>query len=186
MNAPHRVKTYFDVLNRKKEARINNEDQFLSEQVYLEFVKKTVIACADVVFTIPGDRAIYLAKRSALPMRGIWNFGGRIFFNDKTPEESVSRCILKETGFKIDPDRLHFLRVNYYSWDIVKQGSFPGKNLSIVYRCDVSSEEIEKMSQGLIESEYDKAFGIQRFDYERLIHEDVHEAMLDLFNQVFI
>ena len=78
------------------------------------------------------------------------------------------------------------MRVNYYSWQIVAQGNFPGKNLGITLVCSVSQEEIEEMRKGLSEKEYDKKFGIQRFDRERLIGEDVHEAMIDLFNQIFL
>ncbi len=162
------------------------ENQWIEDSVYAQIVEKTIITCTDTVFVIPGDTAIYLAKRSVLPMKGVWCFGGRMFFNDKTPQDSVSRCIKTETGLLIDPSRFVFVCMNLYSWVVVAQGNFPGRNLGITHMCYVNYEEIKQMLQRLNSSEYDMAFGIQRFDRDRLIHENVHKALLRIFDEIFL
>lgn len=165
---------------------VKTENQWIEDSVYAQIVEKTIITCTDTVFVVPGDRALYLAKRSALPMRGVWCFGGRMFFNDKTPQDSVSRCVKSETGLFIDPSRFMFVCVNLYFWAVVAQGNFPGRNLGITHVCYVDNEEIDQMTMGLSEKEYDTQFGIQKFDRERLIHENVHRAMLRTFNEIFL
>lgn len=160
-------------------------DQFISAETYLEVVQKLIIPCVDTVFTVKGEKALYLAKRLALPLQGIWLLGGRMFFNDRTPEESISRSVKSETGLEISPNRFTFVRTNLYSWVRVAQGDFPGRSIGLTYSCEVTAEEISQMAAGLAASEYDTKFGIQRFNCQRLASAGVHPALIDLFNQMF-
>lgn len=161
-------------------------DSWISDTAYNETVRKMPIPCTDALITLAGDdQAVYLGKRSAFPMQGIWCLGGRIFFNDQSMEESIARCVEIETGCRFAPERFKYLRTNMYSWVKTAQGDFPGKNLAPLYRLEVTTEEMQAMSAGLKPSEYDPTFGLQRFSRSRLLDERVHEAMLDAFDQLF-
>lgn len=177
------VRAYRDLL--APDVEVNVRDQWIGDAAYLELVQKTPIPCTDVVLTMGNDRAIYLGKRSTFPMCGIWGFGGRIFFNDKTLEESVARCLQLETGVHLKSKRFVYVCTHFYSWVKVAQGDFPGKNLAITYSCRVTEAEMSKMVHGLSAKEYDREFGIQRFDRIRLIDEAVHPAMLDIYDELF-
>lgn len=136
--------------------------------------------------TVVNDvQAVYLAQRSAYPMKGIWCFGGRMFFNDDTPEDSVSRCVETETSVRLRVERFECIATNLYSWHRTAQGNFPGKNFAPLYKAEVTTEELDQMRRGLRSSEYDKGFGIQRFCRERLIDENVHPAMVDAFDLIW-
>jgi len=161
-------------------------DEWVSDQTYKEVVQKTVISCTDAIVTVIGDYgAVYLTKRSVYPMKGLWCLGGRIFFNDKTLEESVARCIALETSLQFSQNRFRFICTHLYSWNKTNQGDFPGRNLAPLYVLEVSKEELVLMSGGLKQTEYDIEFGFQRFSRERLIDERVHPAMLDAFDDIF-
>ena len=178
-----KVITYCDPM--APELDFLNSDQWISNSAYLEVVKKTIITCTDIVLYKTNDRAIYLAKRSVLPMLGIWCFGGRMFFNDHDPEASAARCLKTETGLELNPQRFEFIRTNLCLWAKVAQGDFPGKNLVMVYGCAVTEAEIKQMAQGLAWQEYDRDFGIQRFDFNRLTDCQVHPALVDIYKQLF-
>lgn len=179
------LRSYRDPLEPGRAVRTRNE--WISATTYAEMVEKTPIPCTDAILTRKGDNgAIYLAKRIAFPMAGIWCLGGRIFFNDETLEDSVSRCVYLETGVKINPARFECIgHLHLYSWVKTAQGDFGGKNLATTFRLEITDAEMEKMASGLQPKEYDQQFGIQRFDRRRLIDENVHPAMLDLFNDMF-
>jgi len=118
-------------------------------------------------------------------MAGVWCLGGRVFFNDDSPEVSIARCVKLETGVSLDPKRFVYLRTNLYSWVKVAQGDFGGKNFAATYNVEVSSEELTQMAHGLKKEEYDPVFGFQRFCRERLVDESVHPAMLDIYDQLW-
>lgn len=179
------LRSYRDPLAPGKVVRIRSE--WISDPTYAEMVQKTPIPCTDVIITLDGDdQAIYLAKRTAFPMAGIWCLGGRMFFNDETLEDSAARCIYLETGVRIDPVRFeHIGPLHLYSWVKVAQGDFGGKNLATTFRLTVNAKELELMKIGLQSREYDPQFGMQRFDRNRLVDENVHPAILDLFDNIF-
>jgi hypothetical protein len=177
------VRMYHDPLDPKRE--VNVRDPWISKQAYDEVVQKMPISCTDSVFTVRNDNALYLAMRSAYPMKGVWCFGGRIFFNDRSIEESVARCVDLETGHRIPVERFDFVAIHYYTWVKTAQGDFGGKNLAVTFRCEVTPAELDLMRAGLVASEYDRTFGIQRFDRKRLIDECVHPAMRDLYDDIF-
>jgi hypothetical protein len=165
---------------------VRGRDTWLSDTTYLEMVQKVPIPCTDAILTVADDRAIYLGKRVAFPMAGIWCLGGRIFFNDESLEDSISRCLQLETGVTINPGRFEDIGTSHlYSWVKVAQGDFGGKNLAITFKLEVSRKELQKMAAGLSPKEYDPTFGLQRFSRERLVDEVVHPAMIDLFDDIF-
>lgn len=167
-------------------APVTIEDSWIDDNIYLQIVQKTIIVCTDTVFIVEGEDAIYLAKRSVLPMKGIWCFGGRMLFNDPTPNDSVSRCVKRETGLLIDPKRFKQLSVNLYSWNRILQGDFPGRNLGIMFSCKVSLEEIDQMAKGLSDKEYDISFGIQPYNRFRVVEEKLHRALDNAYAACFL
>lgn len=178
-----KIRTYADP--EAPEVTVRIKDQWISDSSYRETVQKMIIPCTDVILTRAGDQALFLGKRSTYPMKGIWCLGGRIFFNDLTPEDSIARCLNLETGVSIPAKRFEYLCTNFYSWTKVAQGDFFGKNMAATYHCVVTDEELHTMACGLVAAEYDKEFGLQRFDRARLVDERVHQAMLDIFDQLF-
>jgi len=179
----NKIRTYNDPLSPDFQPRVSNG--WISDEAYREMVQKMPITCTDVVFIVKNDKAIYVGKRIALPMSGIWIFGGRMNFNDNSFEESLSRIMEIEVSHAIDPKRFNYLCTNLYSWVVVAQGNFPGKNVGITYSCEVTKEELEKMSKGLNPKEYDLEFGIQRFDRDRLINGRIHPALVDIYRDLF-
>lgn len=178
-----KLRSYNDPLSPSVTPHIR--DQWIGDDAFSEVVRKMPIPCVDTVFIKPDDQAIYLGRRTALPMRGIWCFGGRIFFNDADMNSAISRIMEMETGLRISPERFEYLCTHFYSWIIIAQGSFPGKNLAATYSCQVTEEELEQMQAGLKQTEYDREFGIQRFDRNRLVDEKVHPALIDMYMDLF-
>lgn len=178
------LRSYRDPLAPGMVVRVR--DEWISDTTYEEMVHKTPIPCTDAILIVPDDNAIYLGKRIAYPMAGIWCLGGRIFFNDETLEDSISRCTYLETGVKFNSARFESIGPPHlYSWVKTAQGEFGGKNLAITFTLKVSPKEIQEMAQGLQPKEYDRQFGLQRFSRERLVDEGVHPAMIDLFDDIF-
>jgi hypothetical protein len=177
------VNSYRDPL--APDVEVSTRDQWISQEAYSEVVQKSIVPCTDVVFLNKKEKVLYLGKRSVLPMKGIWFMGGRMFFNDRSPQESIARCVEMETGVRIKLERFEFICTNLYSWIKVAQGDFPGKNLGLTYGCDITAAEVEQISHGLSATEYDKEFGLQRFDRARLVDAKVHPAIIDIYDQLF-
>lgn len=178
------VRYYLDPLAPRRIPSIG--DSFISGPSYTEMVRKSVIVCTDIVLTLVGDKALYLAKRAVYPMKGIWVLGGRVWFNDESLEESVVRCVYDKTGQEFGASRFKLLKEPHmYSWIKTRQGDFPGKNLAFTFQLEATGEEIEKIAENLSASEYDRSFGIQCFSRERLVTENVHPMLLDLFDEIF-
>ena len=178
------VRYYSDPLDPKR--MVLTRDPFISAESYKEMLEKTPIPCTDAVLTVRGDKALYLAKRSVYPMKGVWVLGGRIWFNDATLNDSIARCIEIETGCKFEAKRFKQLPTPHLcSWVRIRQGDFPGKNLIISFRLEITQAELQRMSCGLKPEEYEKEFGIQRFDRQRLIDEKCHPALVDLYDEIF-
>jgi hypothetical protein len=177
------TRCYSDPLDPKRVVLTRNP--YISDAAYSEMVEKMPIPCTDAVLTVAGDKAIYLAERCVYPMKGLWIFGGRISFNDASPEQSIARCLELETGQRFELSRFVKLADHLYSWVKTKQGDFPGKNLVLTYQIEVTKEELARMSASLAANEYNQDFGIQRFTRERLVNENVHPALIDLYDDIY-
>jgi len=179
------IRYYRDPLAPDQEVLTDHE--WVDTDAYRQLVQRTVISCTDVVLTLVGDpNAIYLAKRCVFPQKGIWCFGGRLFFNDGTLPHSSARCLNTEAAVPINPDRFVWTKnPHLYSWVKTAQGDFGGKNLVLIFRLEVTPYELGQIARGLSPKEYDRVFGIQRFTRERLVDEKVHKAMHDAFNDIW-
>ena len=171
-------------------AQTTTDNQFVADATYGEMVRKTVIACADVVCVVKDTRGrvgrkLYLARRNIYPMKGVWVIGGRIFFNDPTIVSSVLRSTKRETGVEFAVERFIPLATNLYTWGKVAQGDFPGKNLACTFLLVLSEAEAAAVSGALIKGEYEPGFGLQGFTRARLGREMCHPMLLDLYDQIF-
>ena len=175
------AKTY---LEPGAQGPIVTENQRIGDLAYGEVVNKMPIPCTDVVFFLPGDLALYLAKRNIKPHPRVWVIGGRIFFNDETLEASAARCVKRETGFDIDPKKLLFIGSSLYAWSETAQGGV-GKNLVVTFAYPISPADRATISSGLIGSEYVQDFGLQRFDENRLKEGNCHPALIDMLRTIF-
>jgi ADP-ribose pyrophosphatase YjhB (NUDIX family) len=169
----------------EKNASIQGKNPWIPEGTYETIAKSMIIPCVDIIFHTKSDRAIYLAKRVVLPMNSYWCLGGRIFFDDCTLEEAAARSITRESELNINSKRFKFVCNHLYSWEAIAQGYFTGRNLAVIFSCEVTVDEIDKISKTLNETEFDKEFGLQRFDRQRLLDMNVHQAMIDVFDQLF-
>lgn len=160
---------------------------YLSDAIYGEVVQKMPIFCTDVVFTSTSlrTRELWLAKRAVYPMKGVWVIGGRMHFNDESPLASIRRCVKRETKMDISPNRFLPIALNHYGWARTAQGEFPGKNVALTYRCDLSVDEIGRISSALIAAEYEPDFGLQPFSSTRLETEKCHPMLLSLYHAIF-
>jgi hypothetical protein len=144
------------------------------------------VACADTVVTlIDVPDTIYLARRVAYPMEGLWGLGGRINFNSANIQSAAADNVTRETGCEFPPERFEFVTVDHYLWSKYAQGDFPSKVLATLFRLDVSEDELVLLSKGLTASEYEPDFGLQPFTREQLIQANVHQAMLGAFDLIW-
>ena len=178
------IKTYTDPIDPI--ADVTTPDQWLSDEVYKEVVQKTVVTCSDAVVTCmntPG--CVYLAKRVAQPQKGLWYLGGRVQFNSATIADSIAINVKRETGMVFPSERFVFLTMNDYKFINSAQGNFPARSLSAVFVLELSKEELEQMSQSLLDTEYEPGFGLHPFNREQLVEADVHPAILDSFDLIW-
>ncbi len=163
---------------------IGIEQPHVDDDFYTRVVRSFPIPTVDVVFTMPGENVLHLARRSVFPAAEPWVIGGRIYFNDDTLEAAMVRTIKRETGIDIDESRLVFVMVAYYSWLRIAQGG-AGKNISFTFKLEITPEERDRVVKGLVPSEYDADFGLQSYDRDRLVREKCHPVLLDLYDAIF-
>ncbi len=180
-----KIKTYLDPLN--PQASLVIDDTWLDDDLYMKVVKKTVVSCVDAVVTVKDvPDTVYLIRRAVYPMKGLWILGGRIQFNSVNIQDAISSNVMRETKVRFSPERFKLLTVNNYFWINCAQGNFPSKILAPLFHLEVSKEELSKISSGLIASEYEQGFGLQPFTREYLIRENVHPAILDAFDLIWL
>lgn len=161
------------------------EQKFLPDEVYAQALESFVVVCTDVVPINRSRRTIYLARRAVKPMQGWWWIGGRMFAGEHE-QESVKRCFRRETSLDLPSERFEYVAMYRYWWKDRKQEPQDkgADDLSYTFVVELTSEELRKVSHKLDKKEYAQG-GLQEFDRERLSIENVHPAILDLYNRVF-
>jgi len=179
-----KIKTYTDPLDPT--ANTATDNQWLDEDVYRELVKKTVVTCADIIITLTGvsDR-VYLARRAVYPMKGLWFLGGRVQFNSLDMPSAAADNLERETGYKISSDKFKFLVVNDYKFIKAAQGDFPARSFAALFHLEVDAVELSQLSKGLVTSEYEPDFGLQPFEYDKLVQIKAHPAIIDAFRCIY-
>ena len=129
---------------------------------------------------------IWLAKRKIWPMPSPWVQGGRFTRNDSDAVCAARRKFLDETRLDIAYTRFQLLQyLHDYSWSRVEQGEFPGRNMVVTCHLELSEEEIRHVATHLKPTEYDVSFGLQPYDHERLISDNCHPMLADLWKDIF-
>lgn len=159
---------------------------YLTDEVYSQALDAFIIVCTDAAIVDKQNKLIYLAYRKALPAQGWWVLGGRTYAGESF-EESVVRCVKRETGIELDKSRFNFEVINRYQFP--NRAQAPQEKgcdtMSFTFSVELTREEILSMSQALDEKEYDKSYGLKAFNYEELQKTKVHPMILDLYKLIF-
>lgn len=158
----------------------------MDDAAYAAMLDHTIIACTDAVIVDTPRRGFWLARRIVEPMRGLWWIGGRRM-KGETPHEGMSRTFGRETGLGLAPERFRFRTVVEYLW--ASRAQEPTANgahdLTHQFTVELTPQERRLVASNLNAQEYDRGFGLAYFDRARLLAEEAHPVILDLYDQVF-
>lgn len=159
---------------------------FLPDDAYVQGLQAFVYGCTDAVIINSARRTIYLAKRSQKPMIGWWWIGGRMNAGE-TKEQSIIRCFAREVGLTFPQDRFTLLSVSDYLWKDRTQkpqdiGCHP---MAYTFTVELSPGELDAASRNLEPKEYDAGEGLNEFSRERLLTENVFQAVIDVYDTIF-
>jgi len=185
------------VLQRQYEARVpyrryieeghkKMPRKFLPDKAYGEAIEAFVVVCADVVPINRERRTFYLTKRSSKPIQGWWELGGKIFAGEPE-EEAISRIVKRETGMELPSKRFSLVsKGRYFCKDRQQEPQDVGcDSLVFHYVVELSEEELRIANSNLDKNEYERGVGLEEFSRQRIVDEDVPEAILDLYDTVF-
>lgn len=160
---------------------------YLSSEEHGRALQRFVPACADIVPIDRDRQIIYLARRISKPMTGSWWIGGSMKAGE-TKEEAAVRNFQRETGLRIDPERLRLEAVFDYRWKDRQQepqGMSCHTGGCYTFTIQLTEDELATASQNLEPREYQNGMGLSGFNRERLVSESVFPAILDLYNHLF-
>lgn len=173
------------------ETRIYIEDtshqmprRFLTKEAYAAAMESMVVVNADAVIINSYRRTIYLARRCVKPWKGWWMIGGRVFAGE-LPEDSMQRCFQRETSLYIEKDRFRLIGMYRYLWKDREQEpqSAGSDNLGYTFAVELSEQELLAATQMLDRKEY--AGGLSEFDRDRIVRENVHPVLSDIYKKLF-
>lgn len=161
------------------------DPQYMSNEVYEQVVRNTVVVCVDTVFVSLERRLFFLARRKARPMQNWWFIGGRVWVGE-TEHIAACRCIKRETGLVINPTNLTPVAMNRYLFNSRQQ---PPQNLGCdslcyVFALETDLFEVAKASKQLDKDEYEEG-GLKYFDRQSLVEAGVDQAVIDLYDLIF-
>lgn len=159
---------------------------FMNETVYTAVLDHTIIVCTDAVIINRDRRIFYLVKRAIKPMQGIWWIGGRRK-KGETPLKGMCRNFKRETGLDLPDERFTFVTMTEYLWQNREQepqrnGSH---NLCHHFSVELTDAELVAARHGLEKKEYEADYGLREFDRDRLVKEDVHPVIVDVYDKIF-
>lgn len=159
---------------------------YLDDATYAAAITSFVFMCTDAVIVNSNRRTIFLANRCVKPMMGLWIIGGR-WFAGETRAESMVRCFKRETGLDVVPDRFGYVYTNEYMWAERRQEpqNVGSHNVAYTFRVSLTDAEIAAAAKHLNPDEYDREFGLREFNREDLVRDGAHEAILDLYDEIF-
>ncbi|MBI2436672.1 MAG: NUDIX domain-containing protein [Candidatus Magasanikbacteria bacterium] len=159
---------------------------FMRDEIYSAAIDNMIIVCTDTVIIDRQGQTFYLAKRSVRPMAGLWWIGGRRN-KGETPLEGMRRNFKREAGLGLPQERFSFVAMTEYLWqDRAQEPTEKGShNLAHTFATELSPEELKIARKQLETREYDPLFGLQEFDRARLVEEDVHPVILDVYDLIF-
>jgi ADP-ribose pyrophosphatase YjhB (NUDIX family) len=158
---------------------------YLKKKLYSKALESMIIVCSDTMIYNRKEKAIYLAKRRVQPMKGWWEIGGRRFAGETALEAAV-RNFKRETSLKIKPSRFKFITTIENIWQNKKEKPVEkGKHdLIFVFAADLTKKEIEIVSKNLNPEEY-YPNSIEKFDRKKLLKENVHPVLAEIYDKIF-
>lgn len=157
------------------------------DKAYGEALEAFVAVCTDCLFINREKCVVYLAKRKAKPMSCEWWFiGGRVFAGEEE-HTAMRRCIKRETGLDVDPNRLTFLTMKRYLFkDRQQEPQEKGcDSLCYIFGLEVTEAEIATIRSNLDGDEYDLEAGLQEFTPAKLTAENVFPSIIDVYGKAF-
>ena len=160
--------------------------RFIDYAVHTVVIDNMIIVCVDAVIVNQERRTFYLAKRVVRPMPGIWWIGGSRK-KGYAPLDGICLKFKDETGLDLPSERFTFVTMTEYLWQDREQmpqvnGSH---NICHQFAVELTEDELELVRAGLDKKEYDSNYGLQEFDRDRLVAEDVHPVILEVFDKIF-
>lgn len=155
---------------------------FLSQATYEEMMTFCTIVCADVIIVNLREQLLYLAKRVVSPAKNeLWAIGGRRYaFED--PVKAAVRFLRDDAGINVSVCRIHFVTMNDYAWNVVKQSTVHGSNnLCFTFYVNLSKKEREQIV--LDPKEYDIEFGLVAIGRKDLAK--VSPPIRDFYHKLF-
>jgi len=167
------------------EIRLRMRGGFIPDEAYPVVVDHTIIPFTDVLVVDYKSRTCYLAMRAIKPMKGIWEIGGGRRKGEK-PVEAMRRNFKRETGLDLPEERFQFVFHADHVWqDREEEPQDKGKHYAgHHFVVELSSEELAAARASMEKREYDREFGLQEYTRERMVAENVHPALLHLFDMV--
>lgn len=158
----------------------------LSDEEYGRGLQCFVVASTDIVLVNLDLELFFLARRKAKPVPGWWWLGGRMQPGE-TEKESAVRCLRRETGLEISPDRLTLVGIVSHICKDREQGpqNLGCHMLAYTFTLEISRDELRQAAAQLDPNEYDRASGLRTFDRNALIKAGVRPQVLDLHRHVF-
>lgn len=158
---------------------------FMEEEAYAKAIASLVVVCTDVGIVDRDTRTLYLARRKSRPGKGLWWFiGGRMHVGE--PElDSAVRCFHRETGLRIDPERLEFVSMNRYLLKDRKQEPTDIGSDSLAYTFAFEPTARQRTQIALDGEEYEPG-GLRAFRWKDLQNDpDIWYPINDFYRNVF-
>lgn len=176
----------FNPVLYKEKTAISLPRKFLDDKEYTDALEAFVLVCTDCVFIHKKRRTFYLARRKSKPMSDWWFIGGRSYAGEEELA-SMRRCLKRETGLDINPDRFEFLTMKRYFFKDRQQAPQDKgcDSLCYIFAVFATDEEITIASSNLDPKEYDSEFGLKEFGPEELANENVFSSIIDLYEYFF-
>lgn len=170
----------------KEKTAIALPRKFLGDKEYADALEAFVLVCTDCILINQKCKTFYLAKRKSKPMSDWWFIGGRSFAGEDELS-SIHRCLKRETGLDINPERFRFITMKRYLFKDRQQEPQDKScdSLCYIFAVFVTDKEIAMANANLDSEEYDTEIGFKEFGTEELANEGVFPAIIDLYEYVF-
>lgn len=161
---------------------------FMDDEAYASVLDHMIIVNVDVVVINRERGTLYLVKRAFRPMLGNWWwFGGRRK-KGETPIQGICRSFKGETGLCPPEERFEPVAIIEYLWQEREQEpKYHGSHhIAHQFAIELTASELCVVQAGIGRTrEYAAGNGLQEFDRARILAEDLHPAVLEVYDKVF-
>ncbi|MDO8499288.1 MAG: NUDIX domain-containing protein [bacterium] len=155
----------------------------LDQPVYDAAIAAMILVDTDAVIVDSRRQTFWLARRRIKPMKGLpWWIGGKLFPGEHE-NDGMSRSFKRETGLDIAPLRFRFQKMIRYFWPDREQTPQETGRDDLVFTFVVQLTD-EELTAVQLDEEYEKG-GLKEYTYADLEREGAHQAVLDLWKELF-